>query len=97
LPPIFLWFSQPLAHRMIRLTGNGQEYYERLLTLGGLRRLVSAFEVTDATGKVLADPARFEADDVVRPGTWKAALMRSLYRVIPDMSHSFLWLLRKID
>jgi len=95
--PFLSWLPRSLAHRVVRLTGKGQEYYEHPLSPAGLRNLVRAFEVTDATGKVLADPARFEADDVVCPGTWKAALMRSLYRVMPDMSPSFLWLLRKID
>jgi len=95
--PFLSWFPRSLAHRVVRLTGKGQEYYEQPLSSAGLRNLVRAFEVTDATGKVLADPARFEADDVVRPGTWKAVLMRLLYRVMPGMSPSFLWLLRKID
>lgn len=93
--PLLSWLPRFLAHRVMRLTGKGQEYYERLLGPRELRRLVRSFEVEDATGKVLADPARFEADDVVRPGSWMAALMRLLFRVVPGMSPSYLWLLRK--
>ena len=93
--PLLSWLPRPLAHRLMRWSGKGEGYYEQLLGPKGLRALVSGFECIDVTGKVLDDPAHFEADDVVRPGSFTALLMRTLYRLIPGMSPSYLWLLRK--
>ena len=89
------WLPRPLAHRYLRLTGRGRHYYERHLGYWRLRRLAGRFDVEDYTLRVIRDPARFAAEDVLPAGSprqrWAHRLARVLYPFLPG----YLWVLRK--
>lgn len=93
--PFLSWLPKALAHRYLRLAGRGDHYYETLYTYWTLRRMTSGFELLDYTKQVLADPERFDAADIVPPGsmTQKAAMTvaRIAYWAFPN----YIWLLRK--
>lgn len=93
--PFLSLLPKPLAHRYLKLAGRGDHYYETLLTVWQLRRLTARFEVLDYTRRVVAEPERFGAADIVPPGTLtqRAALavLRCAYWAFP----TYLWLLRK--
>lgn len=93
--PFLSLLPKPLAHRYLKLAGRGDHYYETLLTVWQLRRLTRRFEVLDYTSKVVKDPVRFGAADIVPPGTLtqRAALwvLWGAYWAFP----TYLWLLRK--
>ncbi len=59
------------AHWYLRLLNRGNEYYETHLTYWGLKRLVNRFEVIDYTKKVIAEPERYQADDMLISGSYK--------------------------
>ena len=65
-----------MAHRYLQLLGRGMSYYENHLTYWGLKKLVSGFELIDYTIRVVDDPERFQATDVVRPGSLQQRLSR---------------------
>lgn len=93
--PFLSLLPKPLAHQYLRLAGRGDHYYETLLTVWQLRRLTRRFEMMDYTRRVVAEPARFGATDIIRPGsvTQRAALavLWAAYWAFP----TYLWLLRK--
>ncbi len=93
--PFLSILPKPLAHLYLRLAGRGTHYYETLLTYWQLKRLAARFELIDYTRKVVAEPARFAAEDIIRPGTFKqrAALgmLDHAYWLFP----TYLWVLRK--
>ena len=93
--PFLSILPKPLAHLYMRLAGKGSHYYETLFTVWGLRRLVRQFDIVDYTRRVVEDPQKFHAADVICPGTFtqKAALqvVKYLYWVFP----TYIWLLHK--
>jgi 2-polyprenyl-3-methyl-5-hydroxy-6-metoxy-1,4-benzoquinol methylase len=93
--PFLSWLPKPLAHRYMRLMGKGDHYYETHFTFWTLKRLVAQFIRHDYTLRVLADPARFEATDLVSPGSLPQRLGllvgRRAYWALPG----YIWLLEK--
>lgn len=93
--PFLSVLPRPLSHLYMRLAGKGDFYYERHLTYWGLKKLVAKFELLDYTPKILTDPATYDADYMVRPGTLKhkvaAFLSRNLIWLVPG----YIWLLKK--
>lgn len=83
------------AHLYMRAAGKGRYYHERLRTVFGLRKLVRRFELHDYTLPIIENPARFEATDILTPGSFKqklALIVASLcYWVFP----TYIWVLKK--
>lgn len=93
--PLLSLLPRPIAHRYVRLMRRGDRYYERTRTLLGLRRLVARFELQDYTAKVVEDPVRFQATDVVRPETFKQRSALFALRAAYWLAPTYIWLLRK--
>jgi ubiquinone/menaquinone biosynthesis C-methylase UbiE len=93
--PLVTVLPKTIADFYVRATGRGQQRYETHRTLWGLRQLVRDFEVIDYTREVARDPDRFEAREMIRPGSWKQraalATLAAAYWAFP----TYLWILRK--
>jgi 2-polyprenyl-3-methyl-5-hydroxy-6-metoxy-1,4-benzoquinol methylase len=93
--PLLSVVPKRLAHWYLRILGRGDHYYETHLSLGGLRKLVRRFNREDYTVKVITDPARYHAEDMLPPGSAKQTtaigMARWLYALVP----TYLWILRK--
>jgi hypothetical protein len=83
------------ADLYVRVTGRGQQRYETHRTLWGLRRLVRAFEVTDYTRAVVRDPEKFEATEMVWPGSPAQRIANATLTVAYWAFPTYLWILRK--
>jgi len=83
------------AHFYLRLMRRGDYYYERLYTYWELKRLASRFEIVDYTSRIIREPERFHADDLVKPGSAarKIALLvlKTCYWLFP----AYIWILKK--
>ena len=81
------WLPKFLAHRYMKLFGKGDYYYENLRTYGGIRKLIRDFRVEDYTLRVLEDPDRFHARDMIpRGGKLERVPMwfwKLFYRLLP--------------
>ncbi len=66
--PLLSLLPRTMAHRYMRLMHKGDRYHERTRTVWGLPRLASRFELHDYTSRVVEDPVRFQATDVIAPG-----------------------------
>jgi 2-polyprenyl-3-methyl-5-hydroxy-6-metoxy-1,4-benzoquinol methylase len=93
--PLLSVLPRFVADRYLRLSGRGTSYYEHHLTYWGLRKLVSEFQLLDYTVKVVEDPVRFEATEVVRPGSLQQKLSRLALGLAYWASPTYLWLLKK--
>lgn len=87
--PFLSWLPARAADRYMRLAGRGDRYHERYRTRAGLRRLTRGLGVWDYTLTVIAEPARFAADDLVprRLAGLPAAAWRLGLPVLP----TYLW------
>lgn len=93
--PFLSIVAPPLAHKYLRILGRGSHYYERHLTLLGLKRLVGDFKLVDYTEKIVADPRMFHAEYMIRPGSvahrCALILIKHCYWLMPG----YVWLLVK--
>jgi 2-polyprenyl-3-methyl-5-hydroxy-6-metoxy-1,4-benzoquinol methylase len=93
--PFLSIMPKPCADLTLRLLGRAERYYETHLTCWGLRRLVSRFELFDYTRKIVEDPVKYNATDLVRPESLRQmaalAVLRYAYWLFPG----YIWLLKK--
>jgi 2-polyprenyl-3-methyl-5-hydroxy-6-metoxy-1,4-benzoquinol methylase len=93
--PLLSLLPRPLAHRYMRLMRKGGRYHERTRTVWGLRKLAARFELHDYTARVVEDPVRFQATDVVAPGTFKQRTAVLALKAAYWLAPTYIWLLRK--
>ncbi len=93
--PFLSMLPKRLAHVYFRLFKKGKCYYENLMTLGQLRQLTSQFEIVDYTEKIIADPVKFYATDMIAPGSLKQSLALRILKVAYFVCPTYVWLLRK--
>ena len=93
--PFLSFMPKTLANWYLRILHRGNNYYETLYSYWGLKALCRKFRCIDYTLRIVQDPARFAATDVVKPGTVKQKvallLLRSMYWLFPG----YVWLLHK--
>ncbi len=64
--PLLSVIPKRLANYYIRWAGRAESYYETHLSYWGLRRLVREFDLFDYTLKVIRNPAKYSATEMVR-------------------------------
>lgn len=84
-----------LGHFYLRLLTSEENYYESLSTYWGLRRLVSQFEIIDYTRKIIEQPNKYCATDMLQPGSFKQFVALRLTRIMYWLSPTYVWLLQK--
>ena len=77
------------------MTGKGDRYYERTMSVWALRKLVSRFQVRDYSLRVLQEPERFQMTELVRSGTLKQKVSIFALRAAYWLSPTFIWILVK--
>jgi ubiquinone/menaquinone biosynthesis C-methylase UbiE len=80
------WLPPRLADAYVRRAGKGERYYERPRSFRGLKRMTARFEFEDWTLRVIRNPARYAAEDVVR----RDGLVTKLPRVVLSALHPFI-------
>ncbi|MHB1950569.1 MAG: class I SAM-dependent methyltransferase [Acidiferrobacteraceae bacterium] len=85
------WF----ANRYLRAFRGVDRYYENHRTYWGLKALVSRFAVLDYTRRVIAEPARFAADDLLAPGSFRQRLASLMIRCCYWACPTYLWILKR--
>lgn len=93
--PFLSWLPKPLANRYLRLLGRGDVYYENLHTYWTLKRLCARFDIEDYTRRVVAEPERYAASDMLADGSVGQRAALALLSVAPWLSPGYIWLLRK--
>ena len=93
--PFVTMLPKAAADLYLRVTGRGQQRYESHRTLWGLRRLVRAFELIDYTRAVVRDPKRFEATEMVWPGSPKQRVANLVLTFAYWAFPTYLWILCK--
>lgn len=84
-----------VAHRYLRILGRGKHYYETHFTYWGLRQLVRRFDFEDYTLRVVGEPHKYFADDMISPGSTKQRWVLRLLKVAIWICPTYLWVLRK--
>lgn len=93
--PLLSVVPKPVGHLYVRLLGRSNKYYENHRTLWGLKKLVQGFEVIDYTRRVVAEPERYFATDMLKPGSLKQRLGLILLDYAYWLCPNYIWVLRK--
>ena len=93
--PFLSWLPRGIADRYMRLTGKGRSYPEKPYSMPALRRLLADFDVHDYTGRIVRDPVRYEATDILPPGSVKRGVALLMHRLAPFFFPGFVYTLRK--
>ncbi len=94
--PFLSILPRPLAHLYLRALGKGTHYYEKHLTYWGLKSLAGRFRCHDYTAKIIADPRRYQADYMLRPGSRKQAVATLVSSHLNWLTPGYIWLLEKV-
>ena len=92
--PFLSMLPQGLADLYLRMAGRGTHYYEKHLTYWGLRRLTTAFQVSDYTERLVDEPARFHFEYLAGNGGWKKICLKLWLRFGYWAFPGYIWLLR---
>ena len=93
--PFLSVVPKSLGHLYVKLAGKANSYYETHFTLWGLRKLVGHFEVFDYTAKIISDPVKFHATEMLRPGSVKQKISLLLLTAAYWLCPTYVWVLRK--
>ena len=92
--PFIHWLPGKVARAILNARGFPAGYLEKPLNTPKLANLVSAFEIDDYTLKVIAQPAKYHAQDIVR-FSYFGRIYRAVARVFYGLLPGYLWILRK--
>lgn len=91
--PFLHWLPNKLSDVVLSTLGHPSGYLERPLPVTRLRNLVSDFDLHDYTLKVIEQPTRYRAEDVVSPRF--ASLFHLLAKRFYNFLPAYLWVLVK--
>jgi len=89
------WLPRPLAHLYVRAAKRGKFYYEELLNVVGLRKLVSRFSIKDYTLEIITQPKRFHAEDLISESNPLTRVPLFILRLIYFFIPTYIWILTK--
>jgi len=93
--PFLSILPRRFAHLYMKLSGKGNHYHEKHLTLPGLQKLVRSFTLHDYTKKIIADPEKFSAEYMLRPGSTKHKLAKFISNYAYWLCPTYIWILEK--
>ncbi len=92
--PFLSLLPKPLAHLYLRLFRREKFYYENLMTYWSLKKLVSSFKRIDYTMKIVSNPIKYNATDMVKPNSLKQKIYMFVIKYFPWLSKTFVWILQ---
>jgi len=93
--PFLTYLPRSLANLYVRLFSRGEKYYETHLTYGSLKKLVSQFKVFDYTTKVVKDPEKYCATELITPSSVKQKIALFVLTFFYWFFPNYLWMLQK--
>ena len=94
--PFLSIIPKPCAHLYLRLCGKGKLYSENLSTYWRLKKLVdiSNFKLIDYTFKIIDQPLRYSAEEIIIPGSFKQKILREVIKSAYWLCPTYIWLLK---
>lgn len=93
--PFLSWMPLAWSSKYLRLMGRKIDYDVYLLSYYKLKQLLCNFEFHDFTTRVLTEPEKFSAEDLVKPGSIWTKLPPRLYEWAKPILPGWAWVLTK--
>lgn len=92
--PCLSWMPLWASHIYLKLMGRKVKYDVYLLSLRNLRKLLKNFEMIDYTEKLIDNPKKYAADDVIQPNSFLARMPRWLFRMVYPILPAWVFVIR---
>ena len=93
--PFLSIIPRQLAHIYMKITGKGDYYHEKHLSLPGLQKLTSSFILRDYTKKLINDPEKFQAEYMIKVGGIKHKIAKFITKYFFWLCPTYIWILEK--
>lgn len=93
--PFLSWFPRRLSNLYLKIAKKGDDYYERIYSYWGLRKLLRRFEIHDYTLKVIKQPVKYSSTDVVKEGAFVQQLPTWLLKFMIYFIPNYVLMLKK--
>jgi len=93
--PFLSYLPKSMANIYLHVLGRGNYYYENLYGYWKLRKLTETFKLIDYTRKVVAEPGRYHATEMVKNGSFQQRLALMVLRYAYWFFPGYIWLLKK--
>ncbi|MBI4931967.1 MAG: class I SAM-dependent methyltransferase [Bacteroidetes bacterium] len=77
--PLLTVVPKSWAHLYLKMLGKGNYYYETHFTYWTLKKMVSDFDLTDYTKKIIKNPVKYCATEMIKQGSFNDPGMNSLW------------------
>jgi SAM-dependent methyltransferase len=94
--PLLSVMPKYLGNVYLQLFRKVPVYYETHLTYWGLRRLVAQFTLIDYTARIIKDPVKFYATDLIIPGSIMQKVYVFIIKLFYWLCPTYIWLLKKV-
>ena len=95
--PFLSYLPKKLANLYLRMFTNNSEYYENLLSYRNLKKIVNKFEIIDYTKKIIREPSKFFADEMIVEKSLKYYIVNILSSLGYFLIPTYIWVLKKPD
>lgn len=93
--PFLSWIPRRAAHIYLKLARGIDYYYENHLTLFGLKKLLRPFNIYDYTIKIVKDPVKFNATDLIKKDSLITKLPALFLEPMKVFSPIYIFILQK--
>lgn len=95
--PFLSWLPKKIANIYIKAAGKGEFYYENLCSYWGLKRVLKNFKIEDYTIKVIKNPRRFFAEDVIKKDSFFQKLPDFVLKSGSSLFPGWIWILKRVN
>jgi 2-polyprenyl-3-methyl-5-hydroxy-6-metoxy-1,4-benzoquinol methylase len=89
------YFPKKISNFYLRITKKGDYYYENHLSLLKLKKLTKDFTIHDYTLKIIKNPLKFKADEMINPNKVYFPIVKLLSNIFYFFIPTYIWLLEK--
>ena len=93
--PFLSFFPKKISNLYLRAFKGIEIYYETLLPLSKLKKLVNKFEIFDYTIKIIENPIKYHAEDMLKENSIKQKLFYRISKNLYSICPTYVWILRK--
>lgn len=92
--PCLSWMPLWASHIYLKLMGRKVKYDVYLLSLRNLKKLLKNFDMIDYTERLINNPKKFSADDVIEPNSFLARMPRWLFKIVYPVLPAWVFVIR---
>ena len=93
--PLLSWFPKPVANFYLFLMNRKRPYYENLRSYSGIKKMFARFSFTDYTIKIIENPERFNAVDIIGKKSLIRKVPKCIIKLLIPLIPSYIFILSK--